>query len=387
MLKSQEIAQQITNKMEEIKNLAGEEKQALFAEIKNLKADLDIQREVEAMTLEEAPAIENKVVAPVVENKGEEVSLLKAMIKNAKKTPLTQREAEVIQNAVTGEEHIELKELSTRIHEYLRHEESLKRLVTVYKTKAKTGSFPVHNSTVAKLKAITDGVTMNPEQDLTFEQVKFEIKKYGLLGQLTDTILKYSVADLVDYMAKLFVKAYVKKVNEMVCEIVIGNPEANANGSVELAPARLLKSLVSHTRLDLDPALRGGAVLLMSPEAFDLLANDESGATEVNWIQPDLSKPATPYINGYRVELVYDDKFKFAHDGAGNTGATHDRYFIAFANTKELVYMFENEEYAVSFSSEAGFLNNTVYSKIITYFDMKKVDAQAVKLYHIDIVR
>ena len=49
--------------------------------------------------------------------------------------------------------------------------------------------------------------------------------------------------------------------------------------------------------------------------------------------------------------------------------------------------LFENEEYTLSMSKEAGFLKNVVYSKIITYFDIATYDNDAWEVYYTDIAK
>ena len=48
--------------------------------------------------------------------------------------------------------------------------------------------------------------------------------------------------------------------------------------------------------------------------------------------------------------------------------------------------LFENEEYTLSMSKEAGFLKNVVYS-IITYFDIATYDNDAWEVYYTDIAK
>ena len=57
MLKSEEILNKINTKMEEIKNLTGEEKVSMFEEIKNLKSDYEIEKQLETQQIEK---VENK---------------------------------------------------------------------------------------------------------------------------------------------------------------------------------------------------------------------------------------------------------------------------------------------------------------------------------------
>lgn len=388
MTRVEELRKEIRNKMDEFRGAKStEEKTKVFDSIKALEKELRMEEELNGIDLGSEPT---PAPVPTPAPKNEKVSVIHAMVKQVKNQPLTDAEVKAIKNTVDGEDNIQIKELSTQIRELLRDKDYLKDLVTVHKTTAISGQFPVNKTEKQGLVEVVDGVDMTADTDLEFDVIKFTIKKYGKLGLLTDTVLKYTSADLIAYMAQVFVDAYIYKINDEICAKLFGAYNKRKQGMSEITT---IKDLVSKTRLGLNHTLKqAGAELLMTEETFDILAKQENTKLELSWVQPDLTKPAEPYINGYHVRFVDKLHLKTApvqggteqDPAGGEVGKDADRHFIAFGNYKQSLMLFENEEYSVSMSKEAGFLKNVVYSKIITYFDLEVFDDEAWEVYYLD---
>ena len=93
---------------------------------------------------------------PTPAPKNEKVSVIHAMVKQVKNQPLTDAEVKAIKNTVDGEDNIQIKELSTQIRELLRDKDYLKDLVTVHKTTAISGQFPVNKTEKQGLVEVVD---------------------------------------------------------------------------------------------------------------------------------------------------------------------------------------------------------------------------------------
>ena len=388
MTRIEELKKEIRNKMDEFRGAKStDDKTKVFNAIKALESELRMEEELNGIDLGAAAPKADPVPAP----QNEKVSVIHAMAKQVKNQPLSEGELQAIKNAVTGEDNIHIKELSTQIRELLRHKDYLKDLVTVQKTTAISGQFPVNATKHQGLVEVVDGVDMNADTNLQFDAVKFTIKKYGKLGLLNDTILKFTEADLISYMAQVFVDAYVYKINDMICETLVGKQGARKEGMKQV---NTVKELVSATRLGLNRALKqDGAVILMTEETFDHFAKQENSKLDLSWVQPDLTKPAQPYFNGYPVRFVDPAHLKTGfvqsnEEVAATNSETADavRHFFAFGNFKQALMLFENEEYTLSMSKEAGFLKNVVYSKIITYFDIATYDKDAWEVYYLSLI-
>lgn len=74
-------------------------------------------------------------------------------------------------------------------------------------------------------------------------------------------------------MAQVFVDAYVYKINDEICTKLIGTVGQRPVGT---SATTGIKDLVSKTRLGLNNSLKqAGAEILMTEEAFDILAKQE----------------------------------------------------------------------------------------------------------------
>ena len=308
--------------------------------------------------------MENKVL----ENNKKEASFIHAWAKNAMGKPLTEEEDRVLKNAISGEENVQIKELSTKVKELLReHRGLLKQYVTIHKTPAISGQFPILKTTEKVLVDVVDGVDMSGDDEgLGFELIKFSLKKKGRLFPLTETCLKFTAVDLIAYVARLFVECYVMTVNEAILKALV----FESNGTDRKAHKVVVgvEDVVDATMLDLDSALVEGAALYMNRQTLAKLAKDKNAENGLRYIQSDLTQPAKPYINGVPVRLVAKELAPYEKD-------SKKVYPILFANLKEAVIMFENEEYTTEM--QRNFRANVVDQKIITYFDVKEMDKEA----------
>lgn len=324
--------------------------------------------------------LENKGVDEGMKNKGpenkkEEVSFIHAYAKSIMGKPLTDAEDKVLKNAISGEENVQIKELSTRVKELLReHRGLLKQYVTIHKTPAISGQFPILKTTEKVLVDVVDGVDMTgDDKGLGFELIKFSLKKKGRLFPLTETCLKFTAVDLIAYVARLFVECYVMTVNTAILKVLV--KESNGTDPKAHKVVAGVEDVVDATMLDLDSALIEGAALYMNRQTLAKLAKDKNAETGLRYIQEDLTQPAKPFINGVPVRLVAKELEPYKK-------GSNMVYPILFANLKEAVIMFENEEYTTEM--QRNFRANVVDQKIITYFDVQEMDKEAHVLLGIE---
>ena len=336
-------------------------------QIKEKKEEIAKARAIEAELLENKGDVKN-MENKVLENNKKEASFIHAWAKNAMGKPLTEEEDRVLKNTISGEENVQIKELSTKVKELLReHRGLLKQYVTIHKTPAISGQFPILKTTEKVLVDVVDGVDMSGDDEgLGFELIKFSLKKKGRLFPLTETCLKFTAVDLIAYVARLFVECYVMTVNEAILKALV----FESNGTDHKAHKVVVgvEDVVDATMLNLDSALVEGAALYMNRQTLAKLAKDKNAENGLRYIQSDLTQPAKPYINGVPVRLVAKELAPYEKD-------SKKVYPILFANLKEAVIMFENEEYTTEM--QRNFRANVVDQKIITYFDVKEMDKEA----------
>ena len=361
---------ELQNKVEMLKNEGKiDEAHQLIADITNKKEEIKKYKEIEASLKNEFENQNANDDSTQPKNKTG-VSLIHAWAKQTMGKQLTDEEENVLKNAVAGQEHIQIKELSTRVRELLREDRtSLKQYVTVHKTKAVSGQFPILSLTDAVLKEVTDGEEMTEENNgIGFSIIKFDIKKYGRLFVLNDTVLKFSAADLINYVARLFVMCYIRTVNEAITKKLLYQTDGETREDHQVITN--VSELVSATRTTLDGALQSGAHLYMHALTFDKLAKETNQLNGLAWIQPDLTKPAIPYFNGFKVVLTSKELEPY-----NNAESDKKIYPILFSNLKQAIFLFENEEYTTDL--QKNFRRNCVDQKIISYFDVQKVDSKA----------
>lgn len=362
MLKSTEISNSIEELKNSIKSLQNEgkieEAYSKLTDLENLKKELKIAEEIEAEEIENSKIIDKKGDLKEMNN---EVSLLRTMIKNVKGMKLNDKEIEMYQNAVTNPEAVEMKELSTVIHDLIRHQDTLKDVVVVKKTVAKSGAFPVFDPVANALQPITPGQPMTDTANLKFNTVNFALKGFGMLAALTDEILMFSDADLLNYVAQIFVRAYVDKVNQMIADKMLNNGE----GAREKKTVNSVAEVAKVVRTGLDRAMVN-KVLVATVSAVEAMIADKD-ANQISYVQPNIAEEPIMMINNVPVKIV-DDAIL---GEAGNKTAV-------LLDKEQGIMFFENQEYTISVSKEAGFLANVVYSKIITYMDCRAIDDKAI---------
>lgn len=369
MLKSVEIANSIESLKAEIKALQAENKieeaYNKLSDLENLKKEMEIASKLEAEEIENSKIVDKKGDLKEMNN---EVSLLRTMIKNVKGIKLEDKEIEMYQNAVVNPENIQMKELSTAIHDLMRHQDTLKDVAVVRKTVAKSGQFPVYAPEANALVAIVPGQPMTDTARLTFGVVKYELQGFAMLAMLTDEILMFSDADLLQYVADLFVRAYVDKVNEMIAKKLM----FQADGVTPRTRENVLtiQNVAKVCRTGLDRAMKDKVLVATVSAIEELIANNDGN--QISYIQPNIAEEPIMMINNVPVKVVNDNIL-------GNDG---DKLIVLMDKSQALM-LFENQEYVISVSKEAGFLANVVYSKIVTYMDCQVVDEKAIVVMEI----
>lgn len=343
-------------------------------QIKAKKEEIAKAKAIEAELLENKGDVKN-MGNKVLENKKEEASFIHAYAKSILGKPLSDAEDKVLKNAISGEENVQIKELSTKVKELLReHRGLLKQYVTIHKTPAISGQFPILKTTEKVLVDVVDGVDMSGDDEgLGFELIKFSLKKKGRLFPLTETCLKFTAVDLIAYVARLFVECYVTTVNTAILKVLV--KESNGTDPKTHKVVAGVEDVVDATMLDLDSALIEGAALYMNRQTLAKLAKDKNAENGLRYIQEDLTQPAKPFINGVPVRLVAKELEPYKKN-------SKTVYPILFANLKEAVIMFENEEYTTEM--QRNFRANVVDQKIITYFDVQEMDKEAHVLLGIE---
>lgn len=361
MLKSVELQNSIESLKAEIKALQAENKieeaYNKLSDLENLKKEMEIASKLEAEEIENSKIVDKKGDLKEMNN---EVSLLRTMIKNVKGVKLSQEEVQAYQNAVTNPEAIQLKELSTAIHDLMRHQDTLKDCVVVRKTVAKSGAFPVFDPVANALQKIVPGQPMTDTANLKFNTVNFNLQGFAQLGMISEELLMFSDADLIGYLAQVFVRAYNNKANELIAKQMLNKGEVAREKKTVNGVAEVAKAVRTMDRAMVNK------VLVATVSAVEALIADKD-ANQISYVQPNIAEEPIMMINNVPVKVVEDKVL----------GEEGNKLMVLLDKTQGIAF-FENEEYVISVSREAGFLSNAVYSKIVTYMDCNTIDDKAI---------
>ena len=358
MLKSLEILNQINEKMAEIKNLTGAEKVAMFEEIKNLKSDMEIEKQLEAdIKVEDKGVIEvdNKVINEIEQD----AKVMRGIIRNLAKMPLVEdKELLAPYNVITGEGFIIPKTISTKIKEKIRECKSFRNILPTMTVATSTGSWVVDNTADMELSDMVDGTALIESGNLTFRQVTYALKQKGGLIALTNTILKFSDNDLINFVASVFAKRAITTYNKMAIATL-------TLGKTKVAGVTGVKSLIKAINTKLDPSMVANSIIVCNQDVYAQFVAEEGTNSNVRFLQPDISQAPVLQVNGCKVEVISNRQMP--------TVATKATIFVG--NMEEAATFIDAGAYNIATSAEAGFLSNVTYCRVIDYVDCVQKDA------------
>ncbi len=366
----------IEERKQEIENLTNEMKAFIEArDVENAKAkkeeirkakellQLEIeQEEEERKQLEQQSKKEERKQEGdnKVENREKQTAMeLRAIIKATSGKNLTAEERALLTTNANGEGYILPQDIRTKIHKLIRERKSFRDVCGYMKATTLTGSFPVENfETVSELIDFTDGTDGTEANDIKFKKVSFSLKEKGALVQLSNTLLKMTDNDLINYVAEVFARKAVVTENKMA--IV-----ALKNGKTIKAIADY-KALKKSINIDLDEGVKYGTVIVTNQDGFDKLDSELDGNGRPI-LQPDPTSPTAKRFMGFPV-VVY------SNTTLETTGTTAKKAPIFFGNLEEAVKFVDNGEIEFATSSDAGFTANTTIARVIEYVDVIQVD-------------
>lgn len=344
-------------------------------ELRALKDNLAIAEELEAEEMRELQAQKTEKEERGAKEKMEKRTQeqqdafeLRAIIKAVAGKKLNEEERAYIANDGTnGESYILPQTISTKINSLIRQYKSFRDVVGYMPSTTLTGSFPIEDfETVSGLIDFTEDGTTDLEEakDIKFKNVSYALKEKGAFIALTNTLLQMTDNDLINYVAKIFAK------KAMITENTMAVTTLNNGKTVkQIADWKALKKSLN---TDLDPAVLYGCVLVTNQDGFDFLdsAVDAQGRPILNTNVADATQKT---FAGYPIVV-------FSNSLLPTTGTTTKKAPIFYGNLDEAVKFVDNGKYSFATSSEAGFLKNVTYARVIEYIDCIQVDSSD-KLY------
>lgn len=254
-------------------------------------------------------------------------------------------------------------DVQQQIRTLVRQQFSLQSIVNVESVTTTHGS-----RTYEKLADITplveldeDGKAIGDNDDPELTVVKYLIHEYAGINTATNSLLKDTVANILQWLTNWIAKKVVVTRNLKILEVMNKAPKKPT-----IAKFDDVKDLENNT---LDPAIESTSSFLTNQSGYNVLSKlkDADGRY---LMQPDVTQPDRYLIDGKPVLRIAD---KWLPDVSGS----HPIYFGDF---KQAITLFDRENMELTTTNIGGgaFETNTTKVRVIDRFDVEMVDDGAI---------
>ena len=254
-------------------------------------------------------------------------------------------------------------DVQQQIRTLVRQQFSLQSIVNVESVTTTHGS-----RTYEKLADITplveldeDGKAIGDNDDPELTVVKYLIHEYAGINTATNSLLKDTVANILQWLTNWIAKKVVVTRNLKILEVMDKAPKKPT-----IAKFDDVKDLENNT---LDPAIESTSSFLTNQSGYNVLSKlkDADGRY---LMQPDVTQPDRYLIDGKPVLRIAD---KWLPDVSGS----HPLYFGDF---KQAITLFDRENMELTTTNIGGgaFETNTTKVRVIDRFDVAMVDDGAI---------
>ena len=254
-------------------------------------------------------------------------------------------------------------DVQQQIRTLVRQQFSLQSIVNVESVTTTHGS-----RTYEKLADITplveldeDGKAIGDNDDPELTVVKYLIHEYTGINTATNSLLKDTVANILQWLTNWIAKKVVVTRNLKILEVMNKAPKKPT-----IAKFDDVKDLENNT---LDPAIESTSSFLTNQSGYNVLSKlkDADGRY---LMQPDVTQPDRYLIDGKPVLRIAD---KWLPDVSGS----HPLYFGDF---KQAITLFDRENMELTTTNIGGgaFETNTTKVRVIDRFDVEMVDDGAI---------
>nr|DAD80020.1 MAG TPA: major capsid protein [Siphoviridae sp. cti6f5] len=326
---------------------------SLVAEIKNLTTEIDnIQNLISLKN-------DDKVVDMTAENKVETgIQALQRYIK----TGIVDAAGPLKESENENGGYLVPKDVQTKINEYRRSFISLKEHVEVRDVVVPSGS-EVYEKTsqLAPLTNMTELGEIAEMDGSTFENISYQVKNYGGILPVSRFLLQDTPENLLAYLAKWFVKKQVVTENKEILEVL------NSFAKKAITKVDEIKTAMNVT---LDPGFLDNTKVITNQSGFDVLDTLKDKNNKY-LLQEVVTEPTKRTLFGKEVVVLPDTQFPKETDGSFPlyVGDLHEAVRVYSLNTLEIL------------STDVGgkaFTRNSYDTRLITRFDVKAVDKEAV---------
>lgn len=250
-------------------------------------------------------------------------------------------------------------DVQQQIRTLVRQQFSLQSIVNVESVATDHGS-----RTYEKLADITplveldeDGKAIGDNDDPELTVVKYLIHEYAGINTATNSLLKDTVANILQWLTNWIAKKVVVTRNLKILEVMDKAPKKPT-----IAKFDDVKDLENNT---LDPAIESTSSFLTNQSGYNILSKLKDAEGRY-LMQPDVTQPDRYLIDGKPVLRIAD---KWLPDVSGS----HPLYFGDF---KQAITLFDRENMELTTTNIGGgaFETNTTKVRVIDRFDVQLID-------------
>jgi len=195
----------------------------------------------------------------------------------------------------------------------------------------------------------------------TFENISYQVKNYGGILPVSRFLLQDTPENLLAYLAKWFVKKQVVTENKEILEVL------NSFAKKAITKVDEIKTAMNVT---LDPGFLDNTKVITNQSGFDVLDTLKDKNNKY-LLQEVVTEPTKRTLFGKEVVVLPDTQFPKETDGSFPlyVGDLHEAVRVYSLNTLEIL------------STDVGgkaFTRNSYDTRLITRFDVKAVDKEAV---------
>ncbi|MGX7102292.1 phage major capsid protein [Gemella sanguinis] len=358
----------MNKKLRELMQLKAEKVTMAENAINNKETELanSLMEEIKGYT-EEINQIQNLIsyknddkVVDLAEEKKEETGLV--AVKNYIKSGIVNAAGPLKESEGENGGYLVPEDVRTAINEYRRSFVSLKDHVDVRSVVVPSGS-EVYEKT-SQLTGLTNITELGEIQEMNaevFERITYKVKDFGGILPVSRFLLQDSPENLLAYLGKWFMKKQVVTENKEIIAVLKTLTKKAITKVDEIKEA---------FNVTLDPIFLDNTKVLTNQDGFNVLDSikDKNG----NYLlQPVLNDPTKRLLLGKEVIVLPNTHLP---------NETANKFPLYVGDLEEAVRVYELDELEIKSTDVGGksFTRNSYDTRLITRFDVKAIDKEAV---------
>ena len=355
-------------KLRELMQLKAEKVTAAENAINNKEMEVanELMEEIKGYT-KEIETIQNLIsyknddkVVDLAEEKKEETGLV--AVQNYIKSGIVNAAGPLKESEGENGGYLVPEDVKTAINEYRRSFVSLKDYVDVRSVVVPSGS-EVYEKT-SQLTGLTNITELGEIQEMNaevFERITYKVKDFGGILPVSRFLLQDSPENLLAYLGKWFMKKQVVTENKEIIAVLKTLTKKAITKVDEIKEA---------FNVTLDPIFLDNAKVLTNQDGFNVLDSikDKNG----NYLlQPVLNDPTKRLLLGKEVIVLPNTHLP---------NETANKFPLYVGDLEEAVRVYELNELEIKSTDVGGksFTRNSYDTRLITRFDVKAIDKEAV---------